>query len=84
MSTAYDSDLTAEQWELLAPLIPAAKPEGRPRTTDMLSVLNAIFYLVVTCCQWRQLPMIFPAGQRCIAIFAGGAMMVLGTISMNI
>lgn len=56
MSTAYDSDLTAEQWELLEPLIPAAKSGGRPRTTDMLSVLNTIFYLVVTGCQWRQLP----------------------------
>lgn len=51
MSTAYASDLTAQQWELLEPLIPAAKPGGRPRTTDMFSVLNAIFYLVVMGCQ---------------------------------
>lgn len=55
MSTAYDSDLTAEQWELLAPLFQQQESGGRPCTTDMPSVLNTIFYLVVTGCQWRQL-----------------------------
>jgi hypothetical protein len=35
------------QWEFLEPLIPAPKPGGRPRTTDMLGVVSAIFY--VTC-----------------------------------
>lgn len=31
----YPSDLTDEEWALLKPLIPAAKPGGRPRHTDM-------------------------------------------------
>lgn len=69
MPTAYDSDLTAVKWELLEPLIPAAKPGGRPRTTDILSVLNAIFYLVVTGCQWRQLPHDFPCRSTVYSYF---------------
>jgi transposase len=61
MTKAYDSDLTVDQWEFLEPLIPSAKTGGRPRTTEMISVLNAIFYVVITGCQWRQLPHDFPA-----------------------
>ena len=33
---------------------------GRPRTTDLRAVLNAIFYLLRTGCQWRLLPREFP------------------------
>ena len=40
----YPTDLTEAEWTILAPLIPAAKPGGRPRTTDMREVVNAIFY----------------------------------------
>jgi hypothetical protein len=42
----YATDLTDAEWERLAPLIPAAKPGGRPRKYDMREGLNAIFYLV--------------------------------------
>ena len=48
-------------WALLAPLLPAARPGGRPRTTDIRAVINAIFYLLRTGCQWRLLPREFPA-----------------------
>src|SRR3954470_15773691 len=41
---------------LLAPLIPPAKPGGRPRTTDVRRLLDGLFYLVRTGCQWRHLP----------------------------
>ena len=41
--TALPSDLTDAQWERLEPLIPAAKPGGRPRKTDMRAAMNAIF-----------------------------------------
>src|SRR5262249_50699077 len=51
----YPSDLTDEQWALIEPLIPVY-PGGRPRTTSMRDVLDAIFYLVRTGCQWRFLP----------------------------
>ena len=48
-------------WALLAPLLPAARPGGRPRTTDIRAVINVIFYLLRTGCQWRLLPREFPA-----------------------
>jgi len=56
----YATDLTNSAWELIAPLLPAAHPGGRPRTTDVRAVLNAIFYLLRTGCQWRLLPREFP------------------------
>jgi transposase len=52
--------LSDEQYALLAPLIPPAKPGGRPRTTDMRRLLDGLFYLVRTGCQWRHLPPAFP------------------------
>src|SRR4051794_18035864 len=48
--------LSDEQYALLAPLIPPAKPGGRPRTTGMRRLLDGLFYLVRTGCQWRHLP----------------------------
>src|SRR4051795_1155705 len=48
--------LSDEQYALLAPLIPPARPGGRPRTTDMRRMLDGLFYLVRTGCQWRHLP----------------------------
>lgn len=56
----YASDLIDEQWELINPLLPAAKPGGRPRTTDIREAVNAILYLVRTGCSWRMLPHEFP------------------------
>lgn len=53
---AYPSDLTDEQWALIAPLIPSAKAGGRPRTTDMREVINAILYVDRTGCAWRAMP----------------------------
>lgn len=60
---AYPTDLSEEEWTVLAPWIPLAKPGGRPRTTDMREVLNAIFYLLRSGCAWRLLPQEFPAWQ---------------------
>src|SRR3954452_20856829 len=48
--------LSDEQYALLAPLIPPAKPGGRPRTTDVRRMLDGLSYLVRTGCQWRHLP----------------------------
>ena len=45
MSKAYSSNLTQEQWELLEPLIPAAKPGGRPREVEIWDILLSIFGL---------------------------------------
>src|SRR5690348_4014634 len=54
--TPYPSDLTDAQWALLEPLIPPAKPGGRPRRVQMREVVNALFYWSRTGCQWRHLP----------------------------
>jgi transposase len=56
----YPTDLTDEEWALAAPHIRPAKRGGRPRTTDMREVVNAILYLLGTGCQWRALPKDFP------------------------
>ena len=58
---AYPSDLTNEQWSLIKPKIPPAKPGGRPRTVNIREVVNGIQYLVRTGCAWRLLPHDFPA-----------------------
>ena len=52
----YPSDLTDVQWEELAPLIPLAKPGGRPRTVDMREVINGILYVLRSGCTWRMMP----------------------------
>jgi putative transposase len=56
----YPTDLTEAEWIILAPLIPAAKRGGRPRTTDMREVVHAIFYVLRGGRQWRMLPTDFP------------------------
>lgn len=52
----YPSDLTDAEWELIEPLIPVTtgkgRGRGRPRTLNMRQVLNALFSLDRTGCQW--------------------------------
>jgi putative transposase len=55
----YPSDLTDEQWAIVAPLIPPAKQSprgGRPRKVNMREVLNTLLYLHRSGCQWDMLP----------------------------
>src|SRR5262244_801844 len=55
----YPSDVTDDQWAIVAPLIPPAKQSARggpPRTVDMREVLNTLFYLNRSGCQWDMLP----------------------------
>ena len=56
----YASDLTDEQWHLIASHLPAEKDIGRPRTTDLREVVNALQYMSRTGCQWHLLPTEFP------------------------
>src|ERR1700693_1159155 len=57
----YASDTTDEEWALIEPLLPVrAKGRGRPRTTELRWVVNALFFMGQTGCQWRMLPKDFP------------------------
>jgi transposase len=56
----YASDTTEEEWTVIAPYLPAGHRRGRPRETSLRSVVNAIFYIAQSCCQWRMLPKDFP------------------------
>ena len=60
VSRRYPTDLTDAQWTLLAPLLPAGAPTGRPREVDLRQVVNALLYLTRTGCQWRFIPTDFP------------------------
>jgi len=56
---SYPSDVTDAQWGLIEPHLPVY-PGGRPRETNLRDVVDAIFYILRTGCQWRYLPKDFP------------------------
>lgn len=53
---AYPTDLSDEQWALLAPHLQKAQGPGAPRKVKLREVVNALLYLSRTGCQWRMLP----------------------------
>ncbi len=56
----YPSDLTDAEWALIEPMIPPARRGGRPRDVNVREVLNGIFYVLWTGCQWSALPKDLP------------------------
>jgi len=56
----YASDTTEAEWAVIAPLMPPTRRLGRPRRTGLRTVVDAIFYILTTGCQWRLLPKDFP------------------------
>ena len=56
----YPSDMTDAEWALVEPFIPPAKRGGRRREVNVREVLNAIFYVLSTGCQWAALPKDLP------------------------
>jgi len=56
----YPSDLTDEEWALVAPLIPAAKRGGNKRTVNLREVANGLMYILSTGCQWAAIPKDLP------------------------
>jgi transposase len=56
----YASDVTDREWALVAPFLPARKKIGRPRTTSLRDVWDAIHYMASTGCQWAMIPNDFP------------------------
>ena len=69
MAQGYPTDLADAEWAVLQPLLPAAKPGGRPRTTCLRQVVDAIFYVMRSECQWRLLPKEFPPYQTVYEYF---------------
>jgi transposase len=55
-SLLYPSDLSDREWAILAPLLPPPKPGGRPRTVDLRLIVDGIFHVLRSGCQWRLLP----------------------------
>jgi putative transposase len=55
-SPLYPSDLSEAEWRILAPLLPPAKPGGRPRSVDLRRICNGIFHVLRSGCQWRLTP----------------------------
>ena len=56
----YPSDLTDEEWALIAPVIPPAKRGGNKRTVNVRDVVNGLMYILSTGCQWRAIPKDLP------------------------
>ena len=59
-SQTYPSDLTDDEWHILKPLVPKPEPGGRPISHTRRMILNAIFYVNRSGCQWSMLPKDFP------------------------
>jgi transposase len=60
MNQAYTTELTLEQYELLASLLPPETATGRPRTVNMMLVIQGILYVLVSSCAWRLMPKEYP------------------------
>jgi putative transposase len=60
MRKPYPTDLSDAEWNYIEPHMPALKGHGRPRTHDLREILNAVFYVLRSGCQWRLLPHDFP------------------------
>jgi transposase len=60
---AYATDVSDEEWQLLAPLLPPEKPGGRPRKYPMREVIKGIQYVLRGGCAWRLMPHDLPQWQ---------------------
>jgi putative transposase len=59
-SRRYPTDLSDDEWRVLEPYLPAPRWRGRPRLHSTREILNAVFYVLKSGCQWRMLPCEFP------------------------
>src|SRR3954464_12157170 len=67
----YTADLSDEEWAILGPfLAPRRGGKGRPASIERREVANAIFYVLRTGCQWRDLPEGFPHWNTVYGYFA--------------
>jgi putative transposase len=66
---AYTPDLTDEEWQILAPLLPPDKCGGRPRTYPRREVINGIQDILRGACAWRLMPHDLPHWQTAYQTF---------------
>jgi putative transposase len=59
----YPTDLSDAEWAILAPPLPPSQPCGRPPKWPLRLLLDGIFYVLRSGCQWRLLPREFPPWQ---------------------
>src|SRR3712207_765503 len=59
----YPSDLTDQEWDLLAPLLASPERRGRPPKWPARRIADAVFYLLRSGCAWRMLPREYPPWQ---------------------
>ena len=64
------TDISDEQWEMIAHLIPPAKFGGRPRKINVRRVFDGIFFVLKTGCQWRTLPPHYPNWRTVFGYFS--------------
>ena len=60
MRKPYPTDLSGGEWKYIEPHLPRPKGQGRPRIHSLREILNAIFYVLRSGCQWRMIPNDFP------------------------
>jgi putative transposase len=65
----YPTDLTDDEWRVREPLIPPAKPGGRPRSVDLREIVNGVRYPLRAGCAWRLLPTDLPPWETVYADF---------------
>ncbi len=56
----YPTDMSDVEWALIRPGLETQAPTGAPRTVCLRCVVNALFYVNRTGCQWDMLPRDFP------------------------
>jgi putative transposase len=64
----YPSDLTDREWKSIKNYIPPARAGGRPRSTEMREVVNAVFYVLRGGISWRMLPVDFPHWKTALSL----------------
>ena len=80
----YPSDMSDAEWALVEPMIPPGRRGGRPRGVNLREVLNAIFYVLATGCQWQALPKdLPPKSTACLSERTLTGSVRLGSISYD-
>ena len=77
---AYQTDLSDAEWSYIGPHLPAQKTTGRPRIHSLREILDAVFYVLKTGCQWRMLPREFPLWKTVLIVCTQMAIRLVRTV----